>query len=539
MFLRAFQLAALSLVLTGPSLAQTTTAPTQAELDAADTDPASWLTYNKGYLGYRFSPLKTITAANVGSVKVLCQANLGQQGRFESGIIAYNGVLYVTNALETWAIDAGTCNVLWSYTYVPGAGVKATGPSNRGVAIEAGRLFWGTGDGHLIALDVATGALLWNQQIMDQSVGETAVAAPIAWNGLVFMAKAGGDKGIQGEVMAFKQTDGSKVWGFNTIPDPGAIGSNTWPSAFSIAHGGGAVWTTFTLDEARTLLMFPVGNPGPAENKSLRKGANLFSASIVALNAQTGALSWWHQLIKSDYHDWDTTLTAAIPGSGSLDLALAAGKDGVLHAVDRSDGKLRYTVPLVENYQNTTTPLNKAGATVHLCPVHAEGWNGPSYSPATKLVYSAGIDWCTTAIQGPPPTYMVDKGYAGWANGEGGTSDPISSAFGLISAIDASTGALVWRTQLPLQASLPALPLGGIVATAGGLVITGGIDGYLDFMDASSGSVLRALNLGQPIGGGIISFEAGGAQRLAVAGGMTSSDYQTTGTATVYVLGPS
>ncbi len=507
-----------------------TTAPSQAELDAADTEPTDWLTYNKGYLGYRYAPSSDIDTANTAQVRVLCTANLSAQVRFESDLIEYDGVLYATAGMTTYAVDAGTCAPLWSYTYPVQGRNSGTAVTNRGVAIAAGRLFRGTGNGHLIALDLVTGALLWDQQATNFSIGEFISGAPVAWKGLVFVGKAGGERGIQGAVMAFSQTDGSPVWTFNTVPNPGDTGSSTWPDAFSIQHGGGATWSTFALDEARDLLLIPVGNPGPDNNHAVRAGADLFTASMVAVNARTGALSWWHQLVRGDARDWDTTVVAAIPGGGGPDLAAVAGKNGVLHVVDRSDGKLRYTVPLVVNYLNTTAPLQN-GTTERICPIQAVEWNGPSYSPLTGMLYLAATDRCTLAMQGPKPVFQPDQFYTGWLNGASGTKDPISDAFSLLSAIDARTGALMWRTQLP------AVTVGGLVATAGGVLITGGIDGQVVFLDAATGAILNTLAIGQPIGGGIISYTVNGAQRIAVAAGMTSPDYETTGTATIAVLG--
>ena len=223
-------------------------------------------------------------------------------------------------------------------------------------------------------------------------------------------------------------------------------------------------------------------------------------------------------------------MAAAFPSSGGVDLAAAAGKDGVLHVVDRSDGALRYTANLATHYLNDRAPV-PGGTGIRICPVQAVQWNGPSYSPPTNLIVMSGIDWCTQAIQGPTPVYVVDKPYTGWANGAGGAKEPVSTARGLMSAFDANTGALMWRT------ALPALPLGGVVTTAGGVVVTGGIDDQVVILDAQGGKILAKVGLGQPIAGGVVSFEVGTTQRLAVAAGHTSSSYGISGNAAVFVLG--
>jgi alcohol dehydrogenase (cytochrome c) len=195
--------------------------PTQAELDNADTDPANWLTDNKGYLGYRFSPLSSINADNAHELKQICTFPLGLKGSFQNGPIVYEGTLYTTTAFTTTAIDAATCEKRWRYDYKPDHPLAA---NNKGAAIAAGRVIRGAPDGHLIALDAKTGALLWDRQIMDPAKGEFATAAPLVWDDMVFIGKAGADLGIRGEMMAFKAIDGEKIWGFYTIPSPRSDG---------------------------------------------------------------------------------------------------------------------------------------------------------------------------------------------------------------------------------------------------------------------------------------------------------------------------
>jgi alcohol dehydrogenase (cytochrome c) len=285
-----------------------TPGPSQAELDSADVEPTQWLTYNKGYLGYRYSTLAQINAQNVSHLERVCSFKLGEQGSFQSGPLVYNGVLYTTSALGTFAVDAATCEPLWSYRHSPGQVFRA---NSKGAAIADGRIIRGLPDGHLIALDSKTGALLWDRVIMDSTAGEFATAAPLIWKGMIFLGKAGGDMGIRGEMMAFRATDGEKIWGFNTVPGPGEIGSDTWENPESIAHGGGGTWTSYSLDTAAGLLLVPVGNPGPDFASEMRPGANLFTNSLVALDAMTGKLQWWHQLLGPEDRDWDTSVVAA------------------------------------------------------------------------------------------------------------------------------------------------------------------------------------------------------------------------------------
>ena len=186
----------------------TTQGPSQDELDRADIEPAQWLTYNKRYLGYRFSRLAQINVGNVHDLKVICSFKLGEKGSFQNEPIVYEGVLYTTSPLAAIAIDAATCEKRWEYHYSPGYLFQ---PNNKGAAIAGGRVIRGMPDRHLIALDAKTGALLWTRQIMDSTKGEFATAAPLVWNDLVFIGKAGADFGIRGEMMAFRASDGEKV----------------------------------------------------------------------------------------------------------------------------------------------------------------------------------------------------------------------------------------------------------------------------------------------------------------------------------------
>jgi len=507
-----------------------TQGPTQAELNRADIDPQQWLADNKGYLGYRYSKLAQINAQNVRGLKVVCSFKLGEQGSYQGGPIVYNGVLYTTSALGTYAIDAATCAPVWSYQHQPGEHMGQH--NNKGAVIANGRVIRGTPDGHLIALDVKTGSLLWDRTIMDASGGEYATAAPLVWKDMIFLGKAGGDLGIRGEMMAFRATDGTKIWGFHTIPGPGETGSDTWENPASVEHGGGGTWTSYSLDPIAGLLLIPVGNAGPDFNNEVRPGTNLFTNSVVALDAMTGQLKWWHQLIGPEDRDWDTAVVAAFDTADGKQLAAAAGKDGVMHVVDRATGKLLFTTSLVSQYTNRTTPI-PTDTNIRLCPIAAVQWNGPAFSPDTNLLYMNGIDWCAKAIKGPTPQYVRGKTYLGWATPTGyGNRDPIDQAFGLVNAIDPANGQLKWRYRI----SSP--PVAGLTATAGGLVITADVDGEIIALDSTTGALLNRLQLGEgAIDGGLITYEANGKQFIAAAAGDNNGTYKAKGDNAIVILG--
>ncbi len=507
----------------------TTQGPTQADMDKADLDPSHWLTSNKGYLGYRYSKLTQINAQNVRNLRPVCSFKLGEQGSFQGAPLVFNGVLYTTSAFGVFAVNAATCAKRWSYQYHPGEHMGQQ--NNKGAAIASGRVIRGTPDGHLIALDAATGALLWDRMVMDASGGEYATAAPLVWKDMIFIGKAGGDLGIRGEMMAFRAADGTKIWGWHTIPGPGETGSDTWKNPASVEHGGGGTWTSYSLDPMAGLLLIPVGNAGPDFNNEARPGNNLFTNSIVALDAMTGQLKWWHQLIGPEDRDWDTAVVAAFDPADGSHLAAGAGKDGVLHVVDRATGKLRFTTSIVSQYTNRTTAI-PTDTNIRLCPIGAVQWNGPAYSPDTNLLYMNGIDWCAKAIKGPMPEYVRGKTYLGWATPTGyGDRDPIEQAFGLVNAIDPANGQLKWRYRIP------APPVAGLTATAGGLILTADTQGDVFALDAKTGALLNRLRLGAgAIDGGLITYAVNGKQFIAVAAGDNNGTYKAKGDNAIVIL---
>ena len=510
--------------LTGPVKQPTTSGPGQSELDKADTDTHSWLMYNKGYLGGRYSTLKRINTGNAQKLRPVCMYQLGEIGTFQAGPVVYNGVLYATTHLGTYAIDAYSCKKLWSHQHLAqGAEMNAT---NKGVAIAGGRVIRGTQDGFLYALDAKNGKLLWERQIQDPSIGACVGAAPIVWNDLVFMGNAGGDWGIRGAMMAFRLQDGAPVWTFHTTPVDNAPGAETWTRPGSALHGGGAAWTTYALDRKTGTLFVPVGNPGPDYYRALRPGANLFTNSVIALDARTGKLKWSYQLRPNDDHDWDTTVVSLFDANGKA-LVAAAGKDGVLHVLERQTGKLAFTLPVTTTL-NQDVPLTTEG--VRVCPVAGVQWNGPAYSPQTGLLYVNAIDWCTLFKLGAEPKWEATVPYTGLANGWG-TNDPIDKWKGWTNAIDPATGKMKWRLQSPTPMYAAVTP------TAGGVLLTGDLNGDLMVLNAKTGKVIYRFDTGGPIAGGIITYEKNGKQFVAVASGNSGGSIPLTGASTIVIFG--
>ena len=502
----------------------TTRIVSQAELDSADDDATNWLTYNKGYKGFRFSKLDQINVNNAPQLRAVCVMQLGEVGTFQTGPVIYDGTMYVTTSHGVYALDAASCERRWEYHYSPWA--PEVQVNNKGVAIAEGRVIRGTTDGSLLALDAATGKVLWLRKIMDVTKGEFAVAAPLIRNGIVYIGKAGADWGIQGEMMAFRAADGTKVWGTLLLPLKGDPAYATWKNPASIATGGGSTWSSFSLDTEAKLLLVPVGNAAPDYNADPRPGANLYTNSLVALDSETGAIKWWHQLRGANDKDLDTTVVAAFDTPGGLHLAAAAGKDGVLHVVDRTNGALRFKVP-VTNQKNLDEPLTAAG--VAYCPGGAILNNGPAYSPATNLVYINSQDWCNVGFK-RPAKYIAGIQYDGGT----GRRDPLDESFGWTTAIDATSGDIKWRYRSPQGIPM----LGAVTPTAGNVVFTGDTAGYFLVFNATSGDVLYRFNTGGVLGGGVATYSVKGRQFVAVMSGNTSfHPYKAAGAATVLIFG--
>ncbi len=501
-----------------------TTRPTQAELDAADGATTNWMMYNKGYRAERYSTLDKINAANAGKMRPVCMFQLGELGTFSTGPVVYDGILYATTHLGTYAIDATTCRKLWSHQHdAQGPEMNAT---NKGVAIAGGRVIRGSQDGFLYALDAKTGEPLWVRQVADWSIGEGIGAAPTVWNDLVYVAKAGGDWGIKGRMMAFNVADGTLAWSFDLIPTGNETGANTWETPGSAEHGGGAAWTAYALDRETGTLFIPVGNPGPDYQKGMRKGANLFTISTVAIDAKTGKLKWWYQLRPNDDHDWDNT-TVTLFDAGGRKLVATGGKEGILHVVDRETGKLVWKQPMT-TLLNHDVPITPEG--VRVCPVAGIQWNGAAHSPKTGLLYVNAIDWCTVFKLGPQPKWVATIPYTGLANGWG-TNDPQNKWSGWINAVDAKTGKMAWRVHTPTPMYAALTP------TAGNVLFTGDLLGNFLALDARTGKTLYSFDTGGPIAGGVVTYEQKGTQYVAVASGHSGGSIPLHGATTIVIFG--
>ena len=379
-----------------------------APAPAAPSSPAAadWPSYNKTLTSERFSDLSQINAKNVAKLKVLCTYDTWRITSFETGLIMVEGALIGTTEFDIFSIDPSTCAENWrTHEEYPSYIL----PTNRGAAYLDGMLFRGTNDGRVLAYDFKTGKRLWETPIADPRKGESVPAAPIAWNGLVFIGNAGGDfKGGKGKMYALDAKTGKIVWQFFLVPKTdgdtvrGPLGatpldSSTWKNVQGAPISGGGTWTSTTLDPASGLLYVPVGNPAPDFDNSVRQGDNLFTGSVVVLDARTGAYKHHFQLAPRDWHDWDVSNPPIlIKTSGGKRLMAVSPKDGHLYGFDLADNKLLYRTP-VTRIENAEEPF-AVDKDVHFCPGAGGGgeWNSPGYDLLTNLIFTGDVDWCTT-----------------------------------------------------------------------------------------------------------------------------------------------
>jgi alcohol dehydrogenase (cytochrome c) len=493
-----------------------------------------WPSYNKTLTSERFSDLSQINIKNAAQLKVLCTYDTWRLTSFETGLIMVEGALIGTTEFDIFSIDPSTCAENWRTHEEYPAYIL---PTNRGAAYLDGMLFRGTQDGRVLAYDFKTGKRIWEATIGDAKKGEDVPAAPIAWNGLVFVGNAGGDfKGGKGRMYALDAKTGKIVWEFYLVPKvegdvalgpegTSPLDTSTWKNIPGAPISGGGTWTSATLDPTAGLLYVPVGNPAPDFDNSVRQGDNLFAGSVVVLDARTGAYKNHFQLVPKDWHDWDVSNPPAlIKTAGGKSLMAVSPKDGHLYGFDLSDNKLLYRTP-VTKIENVEEPF-AVDKDVHFCPGAAGGeeWNSPAYDRLTNLILTPDIEWCSTVrLQTREEIAAAPLGQP-WTGerslnpfdefGEFTRADRVWA--GWLYATDADTGVWKWR----LQSNYPIF--GAVTPTAGGLVFFGDMGGNFYALDAATGEKLWGQKIGGAIAGGVITYAVNGAQRIAVATGYVS-----------------
>ncbi len=489
---------------------------------------SDWRGYNRTLAGDRFSPLREINRENVAQLHSVCTYTLPEVTSLQTGPIVVAGTMYFTTDTISYAIDAGNCNEKWKQVR------HSTSPSplavHRGFAYLNGRLFRATSDAHALAMDAADGRVIWDRALDVNGPGVSYPMAPIAADGLVFLGNAGGDQvGVTGHVYALDANDGHVVWRFDVVPASGPARA-TWTNP-RLPISGGAFWTSFTYDPANRVLYVPAGNPAPDFDVEMRTGDNLYSNSVIAIDAENGRMLGYNQLVKRDTHDWDVDSPPVLVTTRSgREIVASANKDGLLSILDRgrltgsrtrSGASPESTLTLLSQ-SPTTTRMNTDVAlsrdtTTTFCPGVQGGseWNGAAYSPQTNSLYVGTVDWCMRVRLKRDTTTLPTRGV--WFGNENtDVVTPVETAKGWLTSFDAESGAIKWK----FQTSRPILA--GVTPTAGDVVFTADLGGQLYALDATTGQVLWQTSIGQSTGGGLVTYIAGGRQLLGVASGMKS-----------------
>lgn len=512
-------------------------------LNSAD-EPENWLTYNGTYSSQRYSSLRQITPANVTELESKWVLQNQVFGAWQANPIVVDGVMYITERPnDVMAVDAVTGRVFWVYRHTPDEAARVCcGANNRGVAILGDRLFMGTLDARLVAVDRVNGEPLWDIEVADVNVGYSITLAPLVVKDKVIVGVGGGEFGIRGFIVAYDAATGKEAWRFYTIPGPGEPGHETWEGD-DWEHGGAPVWVTGSYDPDLNLMYWGVGNPGPDWNPGQRPGDNLYSDAVVALDADTGELKWHFQFTPNDGYDYDAVQVPVLVDTDwegeARKLMLWANRNGFFYVLDRVTGEFLSGTPFVkvnwasgldENGRPIPTP-QPAGSPTWPGNQGGTNWYPPSYSPMTGLFYFSAWEDYATIYEPEESEYVPGRMYLGGGfrvlsptSGAPtigiGRSSPINNwtdavGHGAVIAMDPHTGEAIWKyDQFDVSD-------GGMLTTESNLLFTGGREGYFHALDARTGELLWKASLGGQIVMAPVTFMVDGKQYVSVISGHT------------------
>lgn len=491
----------------------------------ARSEPENWLTYYGAYNGQRFSPLDQINTENVKRIGPAWVFQAGTSGMiagastyaFEAAPIVVDGIMFVSGWDGwVWALNAATGNEIWRYKHATPYDVSlCCGDVNRGVAVAKGKVFSVTPNAHLIALDASTGKKLWDRTYGDVRAGESATCAPLIVKNMVIVGSSGGEFGVRGHLDAFDLDSGEHQWRCYMVPKPGEPGSDTWPDGEAWTRGGGNCWLTGTFDPETNLLYWGTGNPAPDFDGEVREGDNLYTDSIVAVDADAGEIRWHYQCTPHDVWDYDSISECILFEHEGRKLLGHFDKNGYFFVVDRTNGELVRITPFVDriDWGNITrdgkvTPSRypeAEGEPVHFFPgpAGAKEWTHAAYSPETELFYVPVQDVGATATR---RRREFKESIPYWG---AGVQVDIDDMTGYVSAFDANGDEKWrWRGELPMCAS--------VLATGGGLVFAGEPTGFYNALDARTGEHLWRFQCGSGHHSSPVTYSVDGRQFIAV-----------------------
>jgi alcohol dehydrogenase (cytochrome c) len=506
--------------------------PTDRQLVEAQDRTDSWMHYSRNYAAWRFFPGDQINRENVkGLTRTWTRRFTHNPAGFETTPIIYDGIMYLTLAQsQVLALDAETGEVLW--TYDPMAHFEVETPDderyltgtvhtvNRGLAISGDKLYLGAADARVICLSRIDGTELWDRRIADKRAGYMISSAPLVVGDKVISGVSGTEFGIRGFLIALDKETGHLVWKFNTIPEPGTPGSETWEGD-SWKYGGGSTWLTGSYDPELNLLYWGSATAAPDFYPEARPGDNLFTNCILALNPDNGELVWYFQTTPHDMFDWDAVSELILidePGpEGPRRLLYQTNRNGYLYSLDRETGEFNFAAPYIPvnwAYLNdegipTMKPEVRSYEQSLICPTVVGGTNWPpaAYSPLTHLIYVPVIERCMISKPvSPAPVYRRGQLYVGF----GGRNPVPEPAEGFVKALDPRTGEIRWSFDTGSG------NWSGLLATGGGLVFGGAHDGMFRAFHDETGEVLWETRMNGQVFGPPISFELSGRQYVGV-----------------------
>ncbi len=526
--MKAVAIVALVLLAGGPAWSQSSE---DLRNDGRNTDNV--LTYGMGYSQNRYSTLKAINKETVKRLVPAWSVSLGSNYGEQAQPLVHDGVMFVTNADATIAIDVATGRQLWRtpVEWDPATPrIVCCGISNKGPALYNGKVFRGTLDAHLVALEQKTGKQVWKQKIAEWKEGFSITGAPLVANGVLITGISGAEFGVRGFLDAYDPDTGNHLWRHYTIPAPGEKGHETWPNDNSWQRGGGSTWVTGSYDPELDLVYWGTGNAGPWDPRG-RPGDNLYTASVLAFKPKTGEIAWHYQLVPNEMFDldavWESILADIDVGGTRRKVVMHFSRGGFLYVLDRTNGTLISAKPFekvnwashvdLETGRPVETEVSKrarAGEQIELWPGQWGGknWAHAAFNPQTGLLY-ANTMHNSRLIKFVPVEYKMGQRYVGLQNlpAPRTAGEPIAH----IDAINPLTGQHAWRTpinDIPLYSA--------VLATAGGLLFTGKETGEFIALDSDTGKQVWQFQTGSGINAQPITFTHQGRQYVAIQSGI-------------------
>ena len=499
-------------------------------LNAANT-PGNWLTYSGQYNSQRFSRLDQIHAGTVGNLRLKWVRQFPITELLETTPLIVDGVMYLTlPENKVWALDARTGLPFWKTSHrLPKQLAVCCGKVNRGLGVLGETLFMGTLDAQLLAIDARSGNVRWTSRVGDPKEGHSITGAPLVVKDMVITGIAGGEYGIRGFLDAYDAKTGKRRWRTHTIPGPGEPGHETWEGD-SWKIGGAPTWMTGSYDPELNLLYWGVGNPGPDWNGEVRKGDNLYSDCVLAINPDNGKIKWHFQFTPHDVHDWDATQIPVLIDANyegkPRKLLVWANRNAFYYVLDRETGEfLRATAFAKQTWAKSINaqgrPIRvpgrlptKEGNLVYPDIGGAANWWSPTFSPQTGLFYQMAFDGASTYYLGEDPEYVKGKPYLGGFGSVNEFDEFVKTNYvSAVRALDPTTGKRVWQYEVQAKST------SGLISTAGNLVFGGSKGGNFFALNAQTGKELWRVDIGGRVHAAPVTYSVRGRQYVTIAAG--------------------